>query len=103
MGGGPPPQAVVEGFVAPYGANRSKKRSLTLTVLERGRRNILVSRGFGYLSFALRDFLFRRLCRASPDWGAAPNPTQSFTVSRSEIDDIVVEVKLSPYPLHSKG
>ena len=58
---------------------------------------------YGNRRLALRDFLFRRLCRASPDWGAAPNPAQSFTVSRSEIDDIVVEVKLSPYPLHSKG
>ena len=38
-GGGPPPKAVVEGFIAPNGANRSKKHSLTLSVLERGRRN----------------------------------------------------------------
>ena len=66
---------------------------------------------YGNRRFALRDNYispplsgFARLGRCPrPRCGSAPNPTQSFTVSRSEIDDIVVEVKLSPYPLHSKG
>ncbi len=58
---------------------------------------------YGNRKLTLRDFGISPPCLASPDWGAAPNPAQSFTVSRSEIDDIVVEVKLSPYPLHSKG
>ena len=73
-GGEPPPQAVVEGFIAPYGANRSKKRSLRSLFWNGGGEiypfpEVLV---ISLLRFGI--LVFRRRCRASPEWDFVPHP-----------------------------
>ena len=68
------PQAVVEGFIAPYGANRSNIRSLRSLSWNGGGEINPFPEFYVNLTCALRDYLISPPCRASPDWGSAPNP-----------------------------
>ena len=71
----------MEGFIAPYGANRSKKRSLRSLFWNGGGEiypfpEVLV---ISLLRFGI--LVFRRRCRASPEWDFVPHPTRALPLT----------------------
>ncbi len=73
-GGGPPPKAVVEGFVAPNGANRSKKRSLRSLFWNGGGEIYPFPEVFYNRRFALRDCLISPPLSGFARLGRCPTP-----------------------------